>query len=211
MQSLHWIAWNLFLSAVPVGLAYLWTHAIRRYSLKRSGIHWIAFTPLVVMWVAFLPNTCYLLTEWRHFFFDSYFVSTRDAVETNRVLMLSVARQGLFFVCYSAFGIFCLVFSIRPAEQFLAKQGIHKILWMPPLFLLTSVGVYLGLIVRLNSWDILYRPAIVFHVARNALVSPLLLKTIGIFAFLLWVCYEIANIWADGLMLRFKPKRAIQP
>jgi uncharacterized membrane protein len=209
MQSPTWIIWNLFLSAIPVGLAYLWTYCMRRYSLKRKGVHWAAFTPLVAMWIAFLPNTCYLLTEWRHFLFDSYFVGLRDAVESDRTLMLRVARQGLFFLCYSGFGVLCLVYAIRPAEQFMTRLNVHKAIWMTPLFLITSLGVYLGLIVRLNSWDLLTRPLWVGHIVLNALLSALLLKTIVIFAFLLWACYEIANIWADGLALRIKQKRVV--
>lgn len=208
MQSPSWILWNLMLSAVPVGLVYLWTFCIRRFSLRRKGVHWVAFVPLIVAWVAFLPNTCYLLTEWRHFFFDDYFVSARDAVVSNRD-MLRIARQGLFFLCYSGFGVLCLVFAIRPAEQLLSKLKVHKAIWMVPLFLLTSLGVYLGLILRLNSWDVVTHPVRVLHVILGAFESPLLLKTIVIFAFLLWICYEIANVWADGLMLRIKQKRVV--
>ena len=208
MQSPSWILWNLMLSLAPVGLVTHWTFCIRRYSMKRKGVHWIAFLPLIVMWIAFLPNTCYLLTEWRHFLFDGYFVGVRGAVESNRD-MLRVARQGLFFLCYSGFGVLCFVFAIRPAEQLLSKLKIQKAIWMAPLFLLTSLGVYLGLIVRLNSWDILTRPLTVAQVILNAFTSPLLLQTIVVFAFLLWVCYEIANVWADGLMLRIKQKRVV--
>ena len=209
MQSPSWILMNLCLAAVPVGLVYLWTYLVGRFSTSRAGIHWVAFTPLILMWIAFLPNTCYLLTEWRHFLFDGYFVSVRDIAETNHIQMLRVARQGLFFLCYSGFGILCLVFAIRPAEQFLAKINVHKIVWMTPLFLLMSLGVYLGLIVRLNSWDLLTRPATVWTVTTTALLSPLLLKTIVIFSGLLWICYEIANIWADGAALRIKRKRIV--
>jgi uncharacterized membrane protein len=209
VQSPSWILWNLFLSAVPVCLVYLWTFCIQKFSLKRRSVHWVAFTPLIMMWAAFLPNTCYLLTEWRHFLFDGYFVEVRQSVEADRTNMLHVARQGLFFLCYSGFGVLCLVFAVRPAEEFLEKLKINKALWMPPLFLLTSLGVYLGLIVRLNSWDILARPYSVFQITLHALVTPVLLKTIFVFAFLLWLCYEIANMWADGLMLRIKQKRLI--
>jgi len=197
------------LSAIPVGLVYFWTYCISRFSMRKNGIHWIAFSPLIVMWVAFLPNTCYLLTEWRHFLFDEYFVDVRAFAATDRIALLNVARQSLFFLCYSAFGMICLVFAIRPADEFLSKHKIHKALWMPPLMLLTSLGVYLGLIVRLNSWDLLTRPDRVWKVTSNAFMNPLLLKTMVIFALLLWIGYEIANIWADGLMLRIKQKRII--
>ncbi len=208
MQSPSWIMWNLFLSSIPVGLAYLWTYCVRRYSLKRRGVHWVAFLPIVIMWIAFLPNTCYLLTEWRHFLFGEHFIAARDSVSTDHS-WLRVAKQGFFFMCYSGFGVLTLVFAIRPAEELLKKLHVQKALWMVPLFLLTSLGVYLGLIVRLNSWEIVTRPAEVWHMIVHAASSALLMKTIVIFAFLLWICYEIANMWADGLMLRIRQKRIL--
>jgi uncharacterized membrane protein len=123
--------------------------------------------------------------------------------------MLHVARQGLFFLCYSGFGVLCLVFAIRPAEQLLTKLHVQKPIWMAPLFLLMSFGVYLGLIVRLNSWDILVRPASVWQMLLYVLSSAVLMKTIVVFAFLLWIGYEIGNIWADGLMLRIRQKKIV--
>ena len=43
----------------------------------------------------------------------------------------------------------------------------------------------------------------------NVLQSALLMKTVVIFAFLLWIGYEIGNVWADGLMLRIRQKRIV--
>jgi uncharacterized membrane protein len=209
MQTWSWIFWNLFLAAIPVGLAYLWTSCVQRYSLKRkAGVPWFFWTPLILLWLAFLPNTCYLLTEWRHFLFDADFVELRGAAAGSRVLMLDVARQGLFFLLYSGFGILCFLFAIRPVELLLQKTTISKAVWMTPLFLLTSLGVYLGLILRFNSWDLITRPARIGHIILSTLSNPLLIKTILIFAVLLWLAYEIANIWADGLALRIKRRQA---
>ena len=75
-----------------------------------------------------------------------------------------------------------------------------------PFFLLTSLGVYLGLIVRLNSWDIVTRPGRVLDIAVRAVLNPLLLETILVFAFLLWLLYETVDIWVDGLMDRLRGK-----
>jgi len=208
VQSPAWILWNLSLSAIPVGLAYLWTACVRRWSLKKRGVHWVAFTPLIGLWIAFLPNTCYLLTEWRHFLFDNYFVGVREAAESNHLHMLRVARQGLFFLCYSGFGVLCLVYAIRPVEQLLGKLRVHKAAWMTPLFLLTSLGVYLGLIVRLNSWDLIRRPLHVWRVTLHAVTTPILAETVLVFALLLWVCYEVGNIWADGVAIRLRKARS---
>lgn len=208
MQSLSWISWNIFLALIPVAAAYLLAWGIQAGTLRRKRIPWWAWTPLALFWFAFLPNTCYLLTEWRHFLFDPHFTDLRDAAASNRVLMLRVAKQGLFFLGYSGIGVLCFTLSIRPVAQVLRHAHMRVIYWAVPFYLLASLGVYMGLIVRLNSWDILTRPGYVLQVALHALMSPLLLRTILIFAFLLWLLYETVNIWVDGVALRLHKFKA---
>ena len=72
-----------------------------------------------------------------------------------------------------------------------------------PFFLLVSLGVYLGLIVRLNSWDLLSRPRYVADIALDAFTRPLLLKAIFVLAAFLWVLYVTVDIWLDGFQARF--------
>lgn len=208
MQPLHWILWNLFLAAIPVGTAYLLAWCADTWTLRRKLVPWIAWLPLALVWLAFLPNTCYLLTEWRHFLFDNHFVAVRDAVENDRTLMLHVARQGLFFVAYSGFGVLCFTLSIRPIERLLRKAGVILLPLTLGFFFLTSLGVYMGLIVRLNSWDILTRPGYVLDVAIGALSNPLLLETIVVFAFLLLLAYQLVDVWIDGLVYRLHERAA---
>jgi uncharacterized membrane protein len=202
MQSWHWILWNLSLAAIPVVLASLLAAGAGAWTLRRKRVPWIVWTPLALAWFAFLPNTCYLLTEWRHFLFDSHFTGLREAADTNRLLMLAVARQGLFFLLYSAFGVLCFGLSIRPVERLLRQARAPLLLWAVPFFFLTSLGVYMGLVVRLNSWDIVTRPGHVLHVALRAMANPLLLRTIVVFAIMLWLLYEVVDIWVDGVTAR---------
>jgi uncharacterized membrane protein len=207
MQSLRWILWNIFLAVIPVVLAYLLAAGALALTLRKKRVPWLFWLPLAVAWLAFLPNTCYLLTEWRHFLFDPHFTDLREAAETNRVLMLHVARQGLFFLLYSGVGVLCFGLSIRPVAHLLRKARINPVVPAVPFFLLVSLGVYMGLIVRLNSWDILKRPGYVLNVAIRAVTNPLLLETIVVFAFLLWLLYEAVDIWVDGLAQRLRQKR----
>lgn len=204
MQPVYWILWNILLSVIPVGAAYLLAWGVETFTLDRKRVPWLVWLPLALFWFAFLPNTCYLLTEWRHFLFDEHFTSLRDAAETDRTLMLAVARQGLFFLVYSGIGVLCFTLSIRPIERLLRKLRANLTLFALPFFFLTSLGVYMGLIVRLNSWDIVTRPGHVLSVALRALTTPLLLETIVIFAFLLWLLYQIVDIWVDGATLRIR-------
>jgi uncharacterized membrane protein len=202
MQSWRWILWNLSLAVIPVVVGYLLAAGAQTWTLRRRRVPWIAWLPLALVWFAFLPNTCYLLTEWRHFLFDAHFTSLRNAADTNRTLMLNVARQGLFFLIYSGVGVLCFALSIRPIEQLLRQTRAPLLPWAVPFFFLTSLGVYMGLIVRLNSWDILTRPGYVLGIAVHAMTTPLVLKTILVFAVLLWMLYELVDIWVDGAAAR---------
>jgi uncharacterized membrane protein len=202
MQSWHWILWNLFLAAIPVPLAYLLGAGAEAFTLRRRRVPWLVWLPLAVVWFAFLPNTCYLLTEWRHFLFGPRFEGLRDAADTNRLVWLSFAKYGLFFLFYSAFGVLCFTLSVRPIEALLRRARINPLPWAVPFFLLISLGVYMGLIVRLNSWEIVTRPDYVFGIAWNAVIHPRLCKAVITFAALLWLLYETVDIWVDGLNLR---------
>jgi uncharacterized membrane protein len=195
------IAWNLLLAVIPVALAYLLAWLLRK-RLKPAGIVLLAL-PLGIAWLAFLPNTCYLLTEWRHLLFDNRWEPLLDAGHQSRVAMYQTAKWALFFLVYSGTGIFLFVLGVRPMEHWLRSTGQKSFLYAPPFFFLVSLGVYLGLVLRLNSWDLVRRPQFVLNVALEAVTSRPLLAAIGIFAAILWALYEGADIWVDGVRARF--------
>lgn len=211
LQAPQWIVWNLFLAIIPVALGYGVAWCIERYSLSgKGGVAWWVWTPLVLAWFAFLPNACYLLTEWRHFLLSpaSPIGFMREAAaDKDRRLLLTIFTQSWVFFLYTGVGLLAFALSIRPMERLLGKTsvpGAVRLLLGVALFVLTSLGVYLGLIVRLNSWDILRRPLYVLDVAGAVLLVPVRLKAILVFAALLWLLYKFVDIFLDGLALRFK-------
>ena len=209
MLSVRWTLWNLFLGIVPV-IAALVTAALARRGMQKGGrLAWLFAIPAAAVWFAFLPNTCYLLTEWRHFLFDPQFAALRRSVETDRTMLLKVAQWGLFYLLYSGFGCVCFALSIRPIERlFHAKRTLLLALTVP-FFFLISVGVYMGLIVRLNSWDIVRRPWVVWEVMVRVVSTPILLNTVSVFAILLWLMYQMIGIWIEGAQSRFGKYRTV--
>jgi uncharacterized membrane protein len=210
MQPWSWIAWNIFLAAVPVICAYTLAAGIKAFTLRGKRITWLVWLPLALVWLAFLPNTCYLLTEWRHFLEYAHSHPIYGPVSSNPSLLLEDARECLLFLAYSVIGILCFTLSIRPVEQVLKQARVQLLLLAVPFFLLISLGVYMGLIVRLNSWEIVNRPLHVWNVAVHAVTTPLLLQTIVAFAIVLWLIYQAVNIWVDGVALRFHKKSPSQ-
>ncbi len=204
MQSPIWILWNLMLATVSVPAGYLLSIGAQSLTLRKKKVPWIFWLPLAILWLAFLPNTCYLLTEWRHFLLGTRFEDLHSLSDKDRAGMLEAANYGLFFLLYSGYGVLCFVLSIRPVEFLLRKTKIHSVLLAPPFFLLISFGVYLGLIHRLNSWDLIHHPHHVLTLIADAFTNLHLLQTIVIFAAILWLIYETVDMWVDAFTERLR-------
>ncbi len=202
VKLVEWVAWNLMLAAIPVLIAYPLAALIEKLTLKKHKIHPAVWIVPCLVWLAFLPNTCYLLSEWRHFLFDAHFTNIRDDAGDNPFVVLRVAKQGLFFIAYSAVGALFFTLAIRPMHRVLQKAKISTVLVAIPFFLMISMGVYLGLIVRLNSWDIIQRPGVVLKYVIHAASTPALVGAITGFAGLLWLLYIIVDMWVDGFKMR---------
>lgn len=200
LYGLHGLIWNLFLAALPVLFAGLLALTAERYRKQGKSLPPYVWLPLGLCWLAFLPNTCYLLTEWRHFLFQGLPHAYRTF--EGREFTSFVAKDGLFFLLYSLAGCLCFALSIRPIERMLRKSGGKPALWAVPLFFLTSLGVYLGLVIRLNSWHIVTKPGHVLDVALRTLSDGQLVKWIAFFAVLLFLLYEIMDTFLDGVMVR---------
>jgi uncharacterized membrane protein len=195
--------WNLFLAIVPVILGVGLGWGLRGKGKQRNLPLWVCL-PLAAAWLAFLPNTCYLLTEWRHLLFDARWEPLLDAGSHDRAAMFSVAKWSLFFLAYTGVGVLCLALAVRPVEHALRAARQKFYLYAPMLFFLTSLGVYLGLIVRLNSWDLWNRPLFVWRTAIDALLNPTLLTAVCVFGVVLWAMYEAVDLWVDGIADRVK-------
>ena len=201
--SIRGVVRNLFLAAIPVFLTYglvAWCARRRRRGLP--AICW-SMLPAAVAWPAFLPNACYLITEWRHFLYDpgSRFMLLTTTPRDRSILR--VVKHAIFYLGYSGFGVLCFALAVRPLERSIPSPRTRLPIRVG-LFFVLSLGVYMGLIVRLNSWDLFARPGFVLSVAARPLNHPGLLATIALFAAILWACYEFAAIWLEGAEARLR-------
>jgi uncharacterized membrane protein len=194
--------WNLFLAIVPVVAAYALAAVARRARIERRPVTAILAIPLGLVWLAFLPNTCYLMTEWRHFLFHPHFQAVRSATNPNDLGALRVVKQAAFFAAYSGFGVASFALAIRPVAQMLRNLEIRPWTFAVPFFVTVSLGVYIGLILRLNSWDLALRPRYVVILAASAMLRPALLAVILGYAAVLGLAYLFCDIWIEGLRIR---------
>jgi uncharacterized membrane protein len=138
-----WMAWNLVLAAVPALLAPL----VFRHRGPRSATWWAGLA-LVAL---FLPNAPYVVTDLVHLRGDVLAART-DLDVVGGVL----PAYGLFI----AAGFACYAFVISEARASLARAGLAA--WRGPAELAVhaacAVGVVLGRVARLNSWEPVTEP-----------------------------------------------------
>jgi uncharacterized membrane protein len=198
-----WILWNLFLAGIPVVLGYAIGVLGREATTYRRSWLWLLLAPVIVTWLIFLPNSCYLFTEPRHFFraVERYGLWTRARHDPAAAMGLGL-RAGVALL-YSAAGALTFALAIRPVKAWIRSLGVPTAWGTPPFFMLVSLGVYLGLVVRFNSWDLITRPGDVLVTVAGVTDRPLLLATIIMFGLFLWLAYEVNDIWIDGFALRW--------
>jgi uncharacterized membrane protein len=195
--------YDIWLALMPV----LFAHLVVATTLANwPGYNWlrrIVLAALWLSWLVWLPNTCYLITEWRHLLeiVDKNDLAVRAFSKPQ--LYLKIGKLAFFYFCFSMSGVVALVLGIRPIERLLQANRIPFWICAVPLFSMLSVGVYLGLILRFNSWNLLTHPASIFAAVAGIAGRPALLGTIFFFAALLWALYEAVDLWIDALLERW--------
>ncbi len=197
--------WNVFLAVVPVALAWVLVGVLRRGTAAGK---WLLGLPLAAAWLFFLPNSPYLLTGWRHFFSRLGRTNLLDQMQSSREDFLYFLLVFGAFIVYTALGPITFAAAIRPLHRWAKEVRVPVWLMAVPFFLLVSLGVYLGLVLRFNTWDLLTRPSTILDASLEALQRPFLMAITAAFAVLLWLAYWIVDVWFDGLALRFKNKAA---
>lgn len=143
---------NLFLACVPFFLST----ALRIASHWR--FHWTIQLTLAGLWLLFLPNAPYILTDILHLTRVSHAPAWYDLA-----LLLSCSGTGLLVGYLSLIDVQGIV-----ARRFSAACG-----WIFAFvsLVLSGFAIYLGRFLRWNSWDVLIMPTRVFEIA-GALIRP---------------------------------------
>jgi uncharacterized membrane protein len=154
--NLYWVGWNLFLAVVPWALAVVLFRSGRRITPP-----WLLGAALFVL---FLPNAAYVLTDVIHL---PGFV--RDE-PSDAVVIFGILPM---FTALFAIGFFAYVDSLRRLCAFFAARGMRRT-WLLPFAVhaASAVGIYVGRVHRLNSWDAWSRPDVVVDRVAYGFGSP---------------------------------------
>jgi len=202
------VIWNLFLAFLPVILANitLWVSRLKIGRLSRRFL----IAVCLIIWAVLLPNTCYLFTEWRHYLDAVTETQMYDRALVSHSAMAHLLGLTLFYACYSGAGLLAFFLAIWPLDKRLRVRHptsafIARFIGFP----LCSLGVYLGLIHRFNSWDLIHKHLMhtIIEISAQALSSRFSSAIILAFAVFLGVLYWGFDIWMDGFRFREASRR----
>ena len=206
------VLWNLFLAGVPVALAFVIARGVRRERAAGGPVRWLLWGPLALVWLFFLPNSCYLLTEWRHYLTtltQSQLFAEAHHSGDGRVDFFLVTA---FYLVYSGAGLLAFFLAVWPLDRLTrVRLGRLGAMLRPLIFPLCALGVYLGLMQgRFNSWDLVRasRLSKILTTTAQTLHRPYLVGLILLFGAVLWLFYAAFDIWMDGWAWRLSRRHA---
>jgi uncharacterized membrane protein len=135
----RFLLWNLFLAWIPL------VAAVGVYDLNRRGTGLGGLLPLTALWLLFLPNAPYMLTDLIH-------LGTRDDAPLwfDLVLFSAYAWTGALLGFLSIYLMQVVVRRLAGALWSWAFVGMS--------LLACGFGIYLGRELRWNSWVVVTNP-----------------------------------------------------
>jgi uncharacterized membrane protein len=180
--AFRFLVWNLALALVPVVAAGMLVRAERRHAHPLVRLGW--FT----LWLLFLPNAPYIVTDFVH-------LHPRPPIALwyDIALIVSFAGTGLI-LCYA---------SMADVQGVVSRRFGTAAGWAAAVLamLLSGFGIYLGRFLRWNSWDTLVRPGeIAAQVLQRALAPPIASRGL-----------LVTLVYGTGLALGYAAARRIAP
>ncbi|HVD98035.1 MAG TPA: DUF1361 domain-containing protein [Cytophagaceae bacterium] len=165
------LVWNLFLAWVPLFIALLMEH-------KNRKILAIKLLLLIPLWLLFLPNAPYLITDLIH-------LRPRDGVPLwyDASILFLFAFDGLLV------GIVSILLIHEMIAQYL--RSFFSWIFLSVCFILSGYGIYLGRFLRWNSWDLLVRPVALLEESFLTVTNPTAMMVTAIFSLILFFSYLI--------------------
>ncbi|MBE9046206.1 DUF1361 domain-containing protein [Pleurocapsales cyanobacterium LEGE 10410] len=185
-----WIVWNLFLAFIPLVISF---GLFLRRSKKRSLLWWLGF----VVFIAFLPNAPYLLTDIIHLI---------EAIRAGYSIWITTLIFIPLHLLAILVGWEAYVISLINQSHYLRKHGARKLVFPSELLThaLCAVGIFLGRFRRFNSWDLVTKPDVLMVSTLSDLTTKKPLLVIAITFVILSILYWLTKQITLGTLLRAK-------
>jgi uncharacterized membrane protein len=185
-----YMIWNLFLAWLGFAAALVLERALHR-SVWSS---WYVLL-LTALWLIFLPNTFYMLTDFIHI---------------HELTMADLVQGVIMLSSFILNGVILGLLSVHIVHRELIKRVKARTAWTLVGFtlLICSFAIYVGRELRWNTWDIILNPTSVLFDVSERLLNPaahlgMLSITLGFFALLLSL-YTVA--WHMARASRQQPE-----
>lgn len=168
------LLWNLFLGTIPLIPAYQF-----RKSMS-NGFHWTAVI-LFLGWLFLFPNSPYILTDFVH-------------LHSREQIPVWFDASVLFF--FTLASMLAGIVSLHWIHKGLDKLIYKWISWTVVIstMVLCGYGVFLGRVLSLNSWDILFRTEKVITLSLENLYNPVAISMTLTFSIVLASVYGVFKI-----------------
>ena len=152
----YWfLIWNLVLAWLPLAFAWWLAGRLR----KTSWLTWQNLA-LTFLWLGFLPNSFYVVSDLIHLH------------ETGEVsLLYDIVMFSSFIFNAAIVGFMSLFIVHRELLKRIAHKKAHVVVGM--VLLACSFAIYLGRSLRWNSWDVLVNPAGILFDVSDRIVNPI--------------------------------------
>lgn len=194
-QSNTRIVWNLFLALVPLVLSF--------YLFRPLVTRNLAWWAILLIFIAFLPNAPYILTDTIHIIELSH-----QNYPASAVFLILIPQYILFVLG----GFEAYVISLMRLNNYLIYLKKEQYLMSVNAIAhsLCAVGIYLGRFERFNSWDLVTQPDTVILTTLEDLMDVRRIFSIAIAFMLLWVLFEITKSANIKLFNRFRDHNSAQ-
>lgn len=147
---LIFLIWNLFLAAVP--------YMISSWVSGRISSNKLELLLLGMACILFLPNAPYIVTDLRHIKHSS-----GNFIWVDIAIIYSFSIYGLLFYYLTLIDMAVVL------RRFLKRRIVDYALVV--VCFLSGFGVYLGRVLRYNSWDIISEPYLLFSDIKNLVLE----------------------------------------
>lgn len=166
-SNYNFLLWNLFLGLVPL----LFAICVKNFEAKLGApLFWLGCG----LWLLFYPNAPYMISDFIH-------VNQQESYVLYDALMIfNIAMLSTFYGLYSLKIIYDVI-TIRYHSRLAFAVIIGSVV-------LAAFGVYLGRVLRLNSWDLFTKPGATIEMILGHLfpfsANPQTWALVTIFSFL---------------------------
>jgi uncharacterized membrane protein len=175
-MSLIFILWNILLAFIPFFISFILLSLSKEKKLSK-----IIFIIGFILWMLFIPNAPYIVTDFIHLGEIRSVPMIYDVF-----LIFSSASVGLMLGFHSFFHI----------EQIIKKKYSPRVtsLIMGLIMIIISFGIYLGRFMRFNSWDVFVNHTSliknVWKIFSQSTTNTEVYLYTGLFFFFLYLSYK---------------------